>query len=86
MVKDLWSHVEGRSEDCLCLFVLLSKEFSETEVGNFDDTVMLEYVGKFEIAVHDFVFEESLKAMKNLNEILNCFFFRENFLFFEVGP
>jgi hypothetical protein len=46
---------------------------------------MLENVGKFKIAVHDFVLNEGLKTVKDLNKILDGLFFRDVFLFLQVG-
>ena len=48
-----------------------AEEFGEAEVGYFDDAVVLEEVGEFEIAVHDFVFNESLEGMEDLDEVFD---------------
>ena len=56
------------------------EEFGEAEVGYFDGAVVLEDVGEFEIAVHDFVFNESLEGVEDLDEVFDGLVLLQEFL------
>ncbi len=66
--KDLGCHVEGRSQHGGSV-VFSVEEFGEAKVSNFDIVVMEQDVGKLEIAMHDFMFNEGLEASENLAKI-----------------
>lgn len=66
------------------MLVFFAQKFSKAKISNFNDSVVFENIGEFKIAVHDFIFDEGLKSVKNLNKILDCFFFGDVFLIFQV--
>ena len=45
---------------------------------------MFEDVGQFKIAMHDFIFDEGLEGMQNLDEVLDSLIFGEFLLVLEV--
>lgn len=57
VVKHLGSHVQRRTQDRLHLLVLRTQQLRKAEVCDLDGAVVLEYIGQFEVPVHDFAFD-----------------------------
>jgi hypothetical protein len=43
--------------------VLFIEQLGKPEIGNFNDSIMLQNVGQFKIPVHDFVLDKRLKPV-----------------------
>jgi hypothetical protein len=57
MIENFWCHVERGAQNGLGGLVFRAQQLGEPKISNFDDSVMAEYVGKFEISVHDLAFD-----------------------------
>lgn len=80
VVQNLRSHIQGRPQNGLRFLVFRPQQFGKPKVSNFDDAVVLEDVSEFEVPVHNFGFDESLKGVEDLNKVLEGFFLGELFL------
>jgi hypothetical protein len=85
MVQHLGSHIQWRTQNSLDLLVLRTQQLSESEIRYLDGAVVLEYIGQFEVPVHDFTFDQRLKGMQNLHEVLKRLLLWQFLLSFEVG-
>jgi hypothetical protein len=84
ILEDLRGHVEWRAEHGFGPAFLI-QDFGESEVSNFDNTIVPEDIGELEIAVDDFVFVEMMKAVNQLTHDGNSLIFDKILFLFEVG-
>lgn len=64
--------------------VIITKEFSESEISDFDVSIMFENIGEFKISVHDFIFDKCFESIENLYEEFDCLILSQILLFFLV--
>ena len=69
VLEDFRGHVEGRAEHGFgpAFFV---EDFGESEIGNFDNTVVSENIGEFQVSVDDAVHVEVLDTLHDLFKIV----------------
>lgn len=81
--ENFGSHVERRSQHGLSE-LLVGEQFGETEIGDLDLSVVHEYVGQFEVSMHDLMLVECFEGIEDLEEKLDGFFLGESFILLEI--
>lgn len=66
MFQHLWRHVDRSTHTGPCHFACLSKKFCKTEIANFENLLMDQDVGCFQVTMDDAKFAELLEAFSNL--------------------
>lgn len=83
VLEDFRGHVEGRAEHGFgpAFFV---EDFGESEIGNFDNTVVSENIGEFQVSVDDFVFVKMVEAMNQFAHDTDSLILYEIFFLFQI--